>query len=163
MASCENCGKESNNLSLVNIMGANMYVCPQCAKFGKPVKKKEKKETAAQTRRSQPPRRTRPTRPKRDALEDGELELDEEYPKSIQKGREKKGWSREELGKKINEKVSVISKLEHGQMHPSDKLIKKLEKNLDIKLMVPVQNVILKSSASSGGMTLGDFIVQKEK
>ena len=161
MSECEKCGRETNNLSLVNIMGAQMYVCPQCARFGKPVKK-EKKES---DQRAPPVRYVRPKRQStpRDALGDTELELDEEYPRSIQRAREKRGWSREDLGRKINEKVSVISKLEHGQMHPSDKLIKKLEKTLDIRLMVPVENVIIKRKASSGGMTLGDFILNKGK
>jgi ribosome-binding protein aMBF1 (putative translation factor) len=48
-------------------------------------------------------------------------------------------------------------------MHPSDNLIKKLERALDIKLMEAVEEVHVSHSAESRGMTLADFIVYKEK
>lgn len=158
MPECEKCGKGTRAINLVNIAGARMYVCPECSKYGTPIKEKPKPSAA-------PPQRAvqRRAPPRKDALARREMELTDEYPKLIQRGRERLNWSREDLGRKINEKVSVISNLEHGAMHPSDNLIKKLEKALDIKLRVPVEEVQLESSASSQGMTLADFIVRKNK
>ncbi|MFO8050355.1 MAG: multiprotein bridging factor aMBF1 [Thermoplasmatota archaeon] len=158
MPECERCGKK-DRLQLVEIEGARMYVCHDCSRFGNVIK--ERKEAPKPTAG---PARHRPRRPSRpDALDKREMELSDEYPKRIQRGREKRGWSREDLGKRINERVSVISKLENGEMHPSDKLIKKLEKTLEIKLMDPLEEVKVSHSADSRGMTLGDFIVYKNK
>jgi putative transcription factor len=65
----------------------------------------------------------------------GEKELAIEYHKLIQRARNEHGWSQEELGQKINERKSVISKIENKSMKPDDKLVRKLEKALGIKLM----------------------------
>ena len=44
----------------------------------------------------------------------------------------------EELGKKINEKASVLRNLEVGKMAPNNQLASKLEHMLKIKLLVPI-------------------------
>ena len=67
--------------------------------------------------------------------ERGEKELVEDYHKRIQQARNQLGWNQEQLGQKINERKSVISKLENKSMKPDDKLVRKLEKALGIKLM----------------------------
>jgi putative transcription factor len=59
----------------------------------------------------------------------------EDFHKIIREAREKKGWSREELGEKIYEKVSVINRLESGKMVPDLKLARKMEKILKITLL----------------------------
>jgi putative transcription factor len=156
MAECERCGRKGR-LQLVDIAGARMYVCSDCSRFGKNVR--EQRESTPEP--SARPKVHRP--PKPDALSKRDLELTDEYPSRIQRAREKKGWSREDLGKRLNERVSVIAKLEKGEMHPSDKLIKKLERTLEIKLMEAVEDVHISHSAESRGMTLGDFIVYKNK
>ncbi len=81
----------------------------------------------------------------------------------MQRAREGKGWSREDLGRKINEKVSVITHLENGEIHPSDKFIKKLEKTLGIELMEAVEDIHITGSMESKGMTLADFIIHKKR
>jgi len=53
----------------------------------------------------------------------------------IRQAREKKGWSREELGEKLYEKASVVSRLESGKMVPDLKLAKKIEKTLNLILI----------------------------
>lgn len=158
MSECERCGRKAR-LTLVKIDRAEMYVCPDCLKYGKRVEVKQDPPRVQATQKA--PMRARP--PKPDALSKREKELAEDYPKRIQRGRERIGLSREDLGKKINERVSVIAKLEHGQMHPSDKLIKKLEKALDIELMEVIEEFNYSSGAGSSGMTLADFIVVKKK
>ena len=62
-------------------------------------------------------------------------EVIEDYHKVIRDAREKKGWSREDLGEHIYEKVSVINRLESGKMVPDLKLARKLEKSLKITLL----------------------------
>lgn len=159
MPDCERCGRNTR-LQLVDIAGARMHVCSDCARYGKPVKERREAEPAPQ-RTAAGPKTVRP--PKPDAMSNRNKELAEDYPKRIQRARENRGWSREELGRKINERVSIISKLENGEMHPSDQLIRKLEKTLEIRLMEEVEDIHLRSTADSMGMTLGDFIVYKNK
>ncbi len=158
MSDCERCGKGAK-LQLVEMAGAQMYVCSDCSRHGKVIKARS--ESSPSPDYIPRPKTARP--PKPDALTRRTKELVDDYPKKIQRAREQMGWSREDLGGKINEKVSVISKLEHGQMHPSDNLIKKLERSLEIKLMEMVEEVHMEKHAESRGMTLADFIVYKDK
>ena len=83
----------------------------------------------------------------------------------IRKARESKKWSREDLGKKINERVSVITRIETGKMTPDTKLTKKLEKALNINLLEEINNVDLNQfiSGSSGERTLGNVMRIKRK
>jgi len=158
MSECEKCGRSSRSLILVNIAGAEMMVCHDCARYGTRVQREPPPRPAT----PQPGSTSVPYRhPKKDALDRVEKELAEDYPRRIQRAREQKSWSREDLGKKINEKVSVISSLEHGTLYPSDKLVRKLEKTLGVELMEPVEDVSSLTTPGSQGMTLGDFIVSK--
>ncbi len=89
-------------------------------------------------------------------------ELVSNYNILIKDGREKKGLSREELGFRIGERTVTISKIENGDLKPSDKIAKKLEKELDINLFEEIASTpsyaTKGSGGSSGGRTLGDFI-----
>ena len=81
----------------------------------------------------------------------------------IKNARKKKGLSREELGFKIGERTVTISKIENGDLRPSDKMVEKLEKELEITLIEKVSGVsTIPHSSQSRGLTLGDFI-KKEK
>lgn len=66
-----------------------------------------------------------------------ELELKEDYHKIIKQTREKLGLSQEALGRKINEKPSVIKLLESGKLKPDNMLARKLEHFLKVQLLVP--------------------------
>jgi putative transcription factor len=66
-----------------------------------------------------------------------ELELKEDYHKVIKQAREKLGLSQEALGRKINEKPSVIKLLESGKLKPDNMLARKLEHFLKVQLLVP--------------------------
>ena len=92
-------------------------------------------------------------------------ELIEDFEITVRRAREAKDWSREDLGKKINERVSVISRIETGKMTPDVKLTKKLEKALNIKLLEKVDNVDLNQfvNSSSGERTLGNIMKIKRK
>ena len=65
-----------------------------------------------------------------------EISLDPEFPKVIRDARNKKGMTHEQLGQKINEKVTLLKKIETGTIKPDEILSKKLERFLGIKLYV---------------------------
>ncbi len=73
----------------------------------------------------------------------------------------------EDLGKKINEKVSVLRKIEGEKMTPDNLLTEKLQHALRIKLLVPVFEPKVPSKALASrpaSPTLGDIVqVKKEK
>jgi putative transcription factor len=48
----------------------------------------------------------------------GEKELVDDYHKRIQQARDNLGWNQEQLGQKINERKSIISKLENRSIKP---------------------------------------------
>ncbi|HSV42100.1 MAG TPA: multiprotein bridging factor aMBF1, partial [Methanomassiliicoccales archaeon] len=148
----------------VRIEGAVLNVCRDCARFGDNVKQVGKKATPAEPSVIQARLQNRERRMKtRDVYEGGEesFEMAVDFPKRIKDAREKMGWKQEELAAKMNERVSIIHKLEAGTMHPDDILIRKVEKTLDIKLKERVTIAAVEKSASKKAMTLEDFIKKK--
>ena len=161
MASCEMCGKECKAIP-AKIDGVTMMVCHDCLRHGE----------AIQVRRPAPPRPSSSTPfrsskpPRKDVFQGMEKELVADWSAKIQKARKKKGLSREQLGFRIGQRTVTISKMENGDLRPSDNTVKKLEKELGISLLEQVQKVDAgerKQSFSSGGRyTLGDFIKTEE-
>lgn len=91
-------------------------------------------------------------------------ELASDYDEQIRAAREREGLSQEDLAKSLNEKASLIRKLERGEILPSDDVQKKLERHLDISLTAGSDDGD-EEWESSGSMTqtLGDVVKRKEK
>lgn len=90
----------------------------------------------------------------------GEKELSPDFAKIVTKARELRGWDKRELAKRTAEKFNIIQSLESGK-RPTDSVIRKLERTLDIVLMVdirPDENRQI-NSGNIRGMTLGDFLL----
>jgi putative transcription factor len=100
----------------------------------------------------------------KDVYRDMNKELISDWNDKIKNARKKKGLSREELGFKIGERTVTISKIENGDLRPSDKMVKKLEKELGITLIEEVKTVssVSTSTGSRKGLTLGDFIKKED-
>jgi putative transcription factor len=92
-------------------------------------------------------------------------ELTSDYAAKIRLARETLCLTHEELGKKINEKASVLRNLEAGKMEPNNQLASKLEHMLKIKLLVPVseEKVAHIPKSASQELTLGDIIEYDKK
>jgi putative transcription factor len=94
-------------------------------------------------------------------------EMDEvvpDYDQRIRNARESEGLTQEELAKQLNEKASLIRKLERGDVLPSDKVQRKLEKALGISLSEGGggDDSEWSSDSSTGGTTLGDVVKRKD-
>ena len=63
-----------------------------------------------------------------------------------------------QLNKLGSEKATILAKLESKSMKPDDKLVRKLEKTLDITLMEETREYSGGTSKSSKGITIGDLI-----
>ena len=120
-----------------------MMACESCARMGKPYVEPPRPPptkpgaisipTPAVTPRSAPPRLADGRAPR----EVRELDLADNYPQVIQKGRRKHDLTQEELAMKVKERLSIIQKIELGKMAPDVRLAKTLEHVLRIKLLVP--------------------------
>lgn len=157
---CEICGKQvSDNPTKAKIEGSVMIVCEECAKLGKIQKAPPKPKF----RKSKNPKnkKTKQNYSKNEPKE----ELVEDFNIKIRKARESKNLSREELGQKIYEKVSVINRIESGKMIPDIKLTKKLENALNIILIENVEELDLSQyiNNSSQGRTLGNVVKIKKR
>ena len=161
---CEMCGKSVTFLRKVTIEGVLLEVCPECAKFGVESKKEVPKEQAPKPiiaqRLEVREKRGRP----RDVLERFEKEdIVEDYAQRIRAARERTGMSQKDLAMKINERVTILSKIEAAQMRPDEKVIAKLQKELGIVLKEKVPEVVTVKESARASLTLADLIkMQKD-
>ena len=156
---CELCGADVPRLKNVAIEATILSVCSSCSRFGDEV------STPALRQSTMPPiiaqrleARQRRMTPKDVYAQGGELELVDDFPQRIRQARDSRGWKQADLGAKINERASVIAKLESGTITPGDALVRKIERELGIRLKERVQPVAIKKQAASGGLTLGDLM-----
>jgi len=165
---CEVCGhKIFGKPYRVIIEGAKLTVCSQCSKHGTIVWE----ETTPKTIAPRPKATLKPLKPQSkkptETTVDTSLELIENFDLKIRQAREKRGLSHEELGKKINEKVSLLKKIETKRMAPDNKLAAKLEHVLKIKLLIPASKEKVPQSKIpkllSRELTLGDLIQLNKK
>jgi putative transcription factor len=152
---CDMCGSESE-LFRTLIESTELKVCGNCAKFGKilgPVK--EETEIERKTLR-----KIEATEPEADIIE----MVVSDFSEIIKRKREQTGLNQKEFAKKINEKESIVHKMETGEFKPSIKLARKLEHLLGIKLVEDYEEEHKKSKASeSSTLTIGDMIKIKKR
>ncbi len=159
---CEVCGCRITGKSFnVIIEGAKLTVCIECSKLGEKYYEEPKKKIAAPRPADLKPLRPQAGRPLVPKVDTG-LELVENFDVKIRQARERLGLSHEELGKRINEKVSLLRKIETGKMAPDNRLAKILEHSLKVRLIVPAkeEKVPQAKLARTEGrdLTLGDLI-----
>lgn len=150
---CEICGKKLPSRPIrVKIDGSIMQTCNDCSKFGKVQK--------------EPPRPAKPrTPPSRPRSREPSYEVSEDYNALIRTARESNNWSREELAQKLNEKSSVINRIESSKMVPDIKLARKIERLLKIQILEKVEDEQQEDGVSStkGGTTIGDIAMIKKR
>ncbi len=92
-------------------------------------------------------------------------EIATDYDDLIRSAREQKGLSQSELANELNEKASLITKLERGDTLPTDSVQSKLEKFLDISLTGGASSsddTDWDGGSSDGSYTLGDVVKRKD-
>jgi putative transcription factor len=94
-----------------------------------------------------------------------ELDIADNYPQIIQKGRRKHDLTQEELAMKVKEHLSIIQKIELGKMAPDIRLAKALEHVLRVKLLVPTSEPPLPkpSTTPTKEITLADVARIRKK
>ena len=163
---CEVCGHKIHTEPITAVIeGARLTVCVECAKHGKIIHQEEiaLPRPAAQ-KKPQAPITVVQKKPLVASVQITQ-ELTQDYANKIRVAREKLALTHEELGKKINEKASVLRNLEAGKMEPNNQLASKLEHMLKIKLLIPIseEKAVQIPKSANQELTLGDLIEIDEK
>jgi putative transcription factor len=130
------------------IEGTILEVCENCLKFGENLGEIQTSEVKA------------PVKIKSEIRE--ETVFVDNYGELIVESRKKMNLTREEFAKKINERESLIKRIESEKMRPDDKLSEKIEKFLGIKLKQLFESKHLEKKPMKGELTLGDIVEVKE-
>ncbi len=123
-----------------------MNVCTGCGKFGKMVAKPV-------------------SRPKISAQKAPEIveTVVADFAARIRNAREKSGMTQKDFAMRINEKESIVQKLEAGSFVPPISMAKKLEKLLKIALVeVEQEEQGASQKGASATLTIGDIISVKK-
>jgi putative transcription factor len=141
---CHVCGKPASKEIILE--GARVWVCGDCAKYGRVVSAPKKIIV------------------KSDALPRQEIVLVQDFGKIVRNAREKTGFERKELAEKIFVREHELAKIEAGELAPEEKVARKLEHALGIKLFETVEAGKGKpEKKKAGGLTLGDVVELKKE
>ena len=175
MVQCEMCGTETGSPKTVKIEGAELDVCDDCADFGTEVKTEEASTTSTKYSTSSGSSSSSSSGgasgssggggggSRRDMFDEMD-EVVQDYDDRIRDARESEGLTQEELADQLNEKASLIRKLERGDVLPSDTIQRKLERSLGIELSMggSSDDNEWSGGSSTGGTTLGDIVKRKD-
>lgn len=162
MSVCEMCGKNVPSIRPVFIDGARLSVCPNCSKFSDENKKGSGNRPAgpsAQVIDQRLEKRNRRMQTKN--IYDGKdnIQIVDGYGDMIRKAHTAKGMDLKQFAESIGEKQGILAKVESEDLLPDDKLVKKIEKALDIKLTEVVSGGgAIGQGNKSDKMTLANFI-----
>ncbi len=150
---CDMCGKETRLIPAL-VEGSEMEVCEVCVRFGKSVPRLQKIEIVPKL---VPKSTSKP--PQRNNSPQYYLAVVDNYADLIRQKRDSLGFKQEDLAKLINEKSSLLQKVESNHFKPNIPLARKLESFLNIKLIEQKEEEDIKlDSRKSDGMTIGDII-----
>ena len=165
MADCEVCGASDANTRRVRMHGALLDACSACqSRLGLTIdeikdanKIREQFQQSAQSGRRRGD--TRRSQHGMDMLSEADVELANDFAARIKKGRELKGWDQRTLALRMKERINEVKRAESGH-RPSDKVLLKFEKSLDIVLMEAVDGRHERHVDNSGPRTLnlGDLL-----
>ena len=160
MGSCEICGSNKVSTKRASSNGRDIIACDRCMKAA------GLKPNVTGAPQTSNPGNVRGFggyggmgRAGKDIMVREEKELAPDFGTRVVEARRNKGIDQRELARGISERVNIIQRVERG-LHPGDSVIRKLERYLDIELMVErTQEEQRKVGPGAGkSMTLGDFI-----
>ena len=145
---CDLCGTEEH-LVRTAIEGTELNVCRKCSSYGKVLGRPVLSEHGF----------SRPALP----VERIQMIIPD-YPSAIRTKRESLGMTQKDFAQRLNEKESIIHKIEIGSYEPSIPLARKLERLLKIRLVDQVEEKHEKTEKqSSNQLTIGDLIKIRQR
>ena len=178
MPQCEMCGADEASLTTTKVEGAELELCENCQGFGTTVETQEPSSSTSKYSTSSSSGTSGSsggstggstgsggsTRRKKDMFDDMD-ELATDYDDRVRNARESKGLSQSDLANELNEKASLIRKIERGDTLPSDRVQSKLENFLEINLSAQGssgEDSEWSGGSSTGSYTLGDVVKRKD-
>ncbi|MCL2143418.1 MAG: multiprotein bridging factor aMBF1 [Methanomassiliicoccaceae archaeon] len=163
---CEMCGKEAGTARPVFIEGTKLHVCQNCAKFGEEYKaqgggRSDAPAPSATVIEERLQRREKRMQTRDVYAASSSVEIIDDYGKVIKDARTAAGMDIEQFAASIFEKKGIIAKIEANDLIPDEKLMKKIEKALNIKLTETVQSNVVTGRSTGAKMTLENFIKKK--
>ena len=145
MASCEICGIQIlEKADRVYVEGNLLTVCKSCSKRGKPssyqqnIQKTGKPSSYQQNiRKIGFPRPKKIVKTEKITFDDTRI-LVSNLSEVLRKSRMSRGLTHEQLGLSLNERASLLRKIESGSIKPDEELTKKLERFFRIPLYTEV-------------------------
>ncbi|MFC6768828.1 multiprotein bridging factor aMBF1 [Natrinema soli] len=180
MVQCEMCGAETSSPKTIKVEGAKLDVCSDCTDFGTEVKQTSssgsstKYSTSSSSSSSSGGQSTGSSASssssggssqRRSDMFDDMDELATDYDERVRNARENNGLSQSDLANELNEKASLIRKIERGDTLPSDRVQTKLENFLEIDLNAEGssgEDSEWSGGSSTGSYTLGDVVKRKD-
>ncbi|HJJ90555.1 MAG TPA: multiprotein bridging factor aMBF1 [Methanocorpusculum sp.] len=166
---CELCGTSlTKKGKLVQIEGAKpMRVCDKCAKLGTEVQVSKPASTGfgrtSVLHRGLVHASSTSIPRKRDMFDYMEGDIVEDFSKRIASARQAKGFSQKDLAFVLKMQEGDIKKLERGEREPTEVERKKLEAELDIKLLDRDGGSNVFQSGNVSTTTFGDILQIKRK
>lgn len=180
MVQCEMCGAETQSPTTIKVEGAELQVCDSCTDFGTEVTTTDSSSTSTKYSTSSSGASGGSSSgggtsssgssssggggSRRSDMFDEVDELAQDYGDRIRRAREGRGLSQSDLANELNEKASLIRKLERDEVLPSDDVQTKLERELDISLSAGGgdEEAEWEGGSSTGEYTLGDMVERKD-
>ena len=131
MTECEICGVAiKGKAQYIAIGSSKLQVCKKCAPYGSVIAVDKKGKIATPGEHAPLTKAKRRLYEQMDLEFEAELEIGEDYGRRVKEAREKAGLKQTELAKLINEKQSVVRKIENEEIIPSNEVWGKLERVL---------------------------------
>jgi putative transcription factor len=150
----------------VLLEGAKITVCQSCAQFGKKIQKKSPDLVPRKQSYSKADHSSKRYKSKEVEIEN--IELIPDYPNIVRNARNSRNLNQEQFAQKLNEKPSLIRRIEAGKVEPTIKLAKKIEQIYNIKLLKKTDEVKLaiktdKYMKKTKASSLGDIAFIKKR
>ncbi len=156
MGECEVCGAMNVGTRQVPTGRTTVAACKRCAdRVGPKAQGMAPGLAEASRRASTGPAQRAPS----GIMRRSERVLTDDFGTQIRRARSAKGWSQDELARRMSEKVNIVKAAESGR-RPTDGVVSKFERVLGISLMVdydPEEHRRVQSGQDRG-FTLGDYL-----
>lgn len=151
----------AGSLKTVLIEGAELQVCPNCAKYGKEVQGKIQSRLhpmSGEIAKGSLPSQVSAQRQTRDLFDRMGGEIVDDYAERVRSARMKRGLSQRELAMELKIRELLLKKIEKGELIPEDETRKKLEEALGISLLDSDGQDVQSYSQHRMTTTMGDLI-----
>ncbi len=156
MGECEVCGAMNVGTRQVPMGRASVAACKRCADRVGPKPQGVAPGLAAASKHASSPGKHRGPS---GIMRRSERVLTDDFGPQIRRARSGRGWSQDELARRMSEKVNIVKAAESGR-RPTDAVISKFERVLGISLMIeydPEEHRRVQSGQDRG-FTLGDYL-----